>query len=120
MLRKLITAFVRFLSFDTKLASRKEQRFKLIDFDDRAAAALAARQSGIAAIVRGGKGYKWLIFTCPCGCNQQIALNLMLSHSPHWKVEAQTRSIFSVHPSVDATQCGAHFWLRDGKVIWCE
>lgn len=120
MLRNLFTALVRLLGFDTKLARPKEQRFKLLEFDDRTAATLAARQLGIAAIVRGGSGYKWLLFTCPCGCNQKIALNLMLSHSPHWKVEVQTPSRFSVHPSVDATQCGAHFWLRDGKVIWCE
>ena len=120
MLRNIFAALTRLLGFDTKLTSRNEQRFKLVEFDDRTAATLAARQFGIAAIVRGGRGYKWLLFTCPCGCNQQIALNLMQSHTPHWELTIRTPTIFTVYPSVDFSQCGAHFWLRDGKVIWCE
>ncbi|WP_425265716.1 DUF6527 family protein [Acidovorax radicis] len=44
----------------------------------------------------------------------------MSSHSPRWEVKILSKTSFSVHPSVDATSCGAHFWLRNGRVIWCQ
>jgi len=94
--------------------------FTIRSFDDRSAAAAAARQDGVAALVGSGNKHKWLLMKCPCGCGQQIALNLMQSHSPRWRVSMRSPNSFSVHPSVDATSCGAHFWLRDGHVIWCQ
>ena len=123
MLRDLLRAIARFFGFDTAKPTardRSEKTYTIAAFDDRSAAAAAARQPGVAAIVRGGSGYKWILFSCPCGCDQQIALNLMQSHSPRWRVDVRSPDSFTVHPSVDATNCGAHFWLRDGRVIWSE
>ena len=120
MVRNLISVLARFFGIHSKTGRRREQKFKLMECTDRASAASAAKQQGVASIIRNGKAHKWLLFTCPCGCNQQIALNLMQSHTPHWEVEIRTANSFTVYPSVDATKSGAHFWLRDGKVIWCE
>lgn len=60
---------------------------------------------------------KWLLFTCPCGCQQQVRLNLMERFSPRWRI-VRTEQGLTVHPSVDMTTCGAHFWLRDSAVVW--
>ena len=123
MLKRLLQTIIRWFGFgraskpDTKHLG---QKFVLQTFEDRSAATAAAKRTGIAALVRGGDKDKWLLMLCPCGCGQQIALNLMPSHSPQWKVSIYSPQRFSIHPSVDATSCGAHFWLRDGRVIWCQ
>ena len=61
---------------------------------------------------------KWLRFLCPCGCGQIMALNLMRSHSPHWDVTDHGDGTVSVTPSVHATKCGSHYWLRRNRVDW--
>jgi hypothetical protein len=123
MLRKILLTVIRFLGFapkDPEVAARQIAEYSLKTFDDRLDAREAAKQTGVAALVSPGGKQKWLIFKCPCGCGQEVALNLMSAHFPHWRVDVHTSQLFNVHPSVDATSCGAHFWLRDGRVSWCE
>jgi hypothetical protein len=123
MFRRFFLAIVRFLGLASNAPDvpvRQIAQFSLKTFDDRLVAREAAKQTGVAALVNPGGRQKWLIFKCPCGCGQEIALNLMSTHFPHWRVDVRTSQLFNVHPSVDATSCGAHFWLRDGRVSWCE
>ncbi|WP_431513340.1 DUF6527 family protein [Variovorax sp. DAIF25] len=96
----------------------REQRFRLQVFEERARAVASGRSNKVVALFRSGGANKWCFFVCPCGCGQQVALNLMKGHQPSWRVvsEEQGPSIF---PSVDSTTCGAHFLVRDGRVIWC-
>jgi hypothetical protein len=61
---------------------------------------------------------KWLRFSCPCRCGAVIALNLMKSHSPCWTVEVHADGTLTLHPSVDATTCGSHFWIRRNRIHW--
>lgn len=120
MFGRLLRAIADLFGFGAQPAKTIERTYTLRSFDDRSAASAAAQQDGIAALVRSVDRNKWLLLKCPCGCDQQIALNLMQRHTPRWRVEIRSRSRFSVHPSVDSTSCGAHFWLRDGRVIWCR
>jgi hypothetical protein len=123
MFDRLINAISRFFGFSGSQKSvgrRHVQRYTLKIFEDRSTAAEAAKSGGVATLVRSGEGYKWILFTCPCGCDQQIALNLMRSHFPRWEVEVHSTKSFTLHPSVDSTTCGAHFWVRNGQVIWCD
>ncbi|MGH7207128.1 MAG: DUF6527 family protein [Nitrospiraceae bacterium] len=123
MLRRILDIIAGWFGFESSASSNPDllcQKFVLQAFEDRSTAAAAAQQAGVAALVRGGGREKWLLMQCPCGCGQQIALNLMQSHSPRWRVSVQSANHFSIHPSVDATSCGAHFWLRDGRVIWTQ
>lgn len=120
MFRRLLRAIADLFEFEAQPAKTSERTYTLRPFDDRSTAAAAAQQDGVAALVRSADRSKWLLLKCPCGCDQQIALNLMQSHTPRWRVEMRSRSRFSVHPSVDSTSCGAHFLLRDGRVIWCQ
>ncbi|MHB1401825.1 MAG: DUF6527 family protein [Thiobacillus sp.] len=123
MIGQLLQSLAQLFGFRAappKQLQRKDLLYVVELFDDRAAASVAAKRTGVAALVRGDRGYKWMLFTCPCGCQQQIALNMMQSHAPRWRVDVRSRNLFTVHPSVDSTTCGAHFWLRDGRVTWCE
>lgn len=61
---------------------------------------------------------KWLRFACPCSCGDVLALNLMRSRSPHWTVQQHDDGTLTVHPSVDSTTCGAHFWIRRNRIQW--
>lgn len=70
-------------------------------------------------LVGSAPKYKWLRFLCPCGCGDELALNLMTSHYPHWSLSFEDIHTISIHPSVDSTRCGAHFWLKGNVVTWC-
>lgn len=61
---------------------------------------------------------KWLRFLCPCRCGETLALNLMPSHTPRWTVDLNKDQTITVYPSVDATQCRSHFWIRHNRVDW--
>lgn len=87
---------------------------------DRDSAMQAARSGGVLAVVGTSGKLKWAFLKCPCGCGEILPLNLMRSHWPHWRVTQRPDGAVSLHPSVDATSCGSHFFLRNGRVIWCD
>jgi hypothetical protein len=93
-------------------------RYRLQVFETRSQAMTAARSNAIVALLRSGGADKWCFLTCPCGCSQQMALNLMKTHHPAWRV-VRTPHGPSIFPSVDSTTCGAHFVIREGRIIWC-
>ena len=72
----------------------------------------------VVALVGTADNLKWARLRCPCGCGEILALNLMAGHSPRWTVTTLREGTISIHPSVDATKCGAHFWIRDGRITW--
>lgn len=123
MIRNLFLSILQFLGYAQDAPQVTRQRiakYSIESFESRSAAREAAQQDGVAALVSAADKHKWLILRCPCGCGQEIALNLMGSHLPRWRVDVKSPRKFSVHPSVDATSCGAHFWLRNGQVNWCD
>lgn len=84
---------------------------------------LAAEPNGPASkelmVVTGGRKPKWLRFLCPCGCRDQLALNLMRTSVPNWMATFHRDGTVSVMPSVVSTRCGSHFWIRRNRVVWC-
>lgn len=120
MLQGFFNAISRFFGGLFNKVSARQPSYSLKIFEERRLAAAAAKAPSVAAMVRSGNMNKWLLFMCPCGCSQQIALNLMEGHTPRWRVDIHSPTSFSVHPSVDATSCGAHFLLRNGVVIWAD
>lgn len=68
------------------------------------------------------EGKDWCIgMHCPCGCGQRLELLVLGGVKPRWDYHANARGHVTLHPSVWlATGCRSHFWLRNGKVIWCE
>ncbi|MCK1409936.1 DUF6527 family protein [Bradyrhizobium sp. 76] len=73
---------------------------------------------GLALYIVGDPA-KWAILQCPCGCGDTIDVNLMRSRNPVWQFSVVNGKP-SFHPSlwVPAERCGAHFWIRYGKIIW--
>lgn len=70
-------------------------------------------------VVRRNRSDRWLIMTCPCGCGDRIEVNLMRSHTPHWKLRRHKDSV-SLWPSlwVSDDRCGSHFRLVSNRVLW--
>ena len=58
---------------------------------------------------------------CPCGCGQTLELMVIREAAPRWDLSIKAGSLPSLTPSVwRQTGCRSHFWLRDGRVDWCE
>jgi hypothetical protein len=112
-LRNLIDALRRWL-----FGARRRDRFASVVLMDATANASKELGQGKLVLVGSEEKQKWLRFECPCGCREILALNLMKSHTPHWTVTRHDDGTVSVHPSVDATTCGSHFWIRRNDIQW--
>ena len=58
---------------------------------------------------------------CPCGCGETIELLVVPEAQSSWSFSIDYRGRPSLSPSVwRRTGCRSHFWLREGRVIWCD
>lgn len=58
---------------------------------------------------------------CPCGCGDRLAVVLLKGVKPRWDVHISSKGHPSLHPSIwRSSGCRSHFWLRDGRIIWCS
>jgi hypothetical protein len=58
---------------------------------------------------------------CPCNCGDLIQLTLGTKGKPRWQVNLNNKKQPTVKPSVHRkVNCKSHFFLKDGKVIWCD
>jgi len=58
---------------------------------------------------------------CPCGCGRTLHMNLLPDERPCWTVTIHADGTSSLHPSVwRQKDCGSHFWLREGRIIWAK
>jgi hypothetical protein len=58
---------------------------------------------------------------CPCGCSSAIELLVVPEAKPRWDLAIDARGRPSLSPSVwRKTGCRSHFWLRAGRVRWCD
>lgn len=105
--------------FPQKVNKRKS-RFSAILRVSSLSLAEADLKKGALILIGTDEKYKWLRFICPCGCGEELALNLMKSHRPCWTVTSNDDATINVSPSVDATKCGAHFWIRRNTIEWCD
>lgn len=63
----------------------------------------------------------WALFKCPCGCGYVITLPLQKPHNPKWRLYKLESKRPTLYPSVWQNKgCHSHFWIEDGKVIWCK
>lgn len=95
-------------------------RFSAITFQEKAPRnhEITPRQF---ILVQPGSKPKWVLFRCPCECDQVITLSLQPIHDPHWRISSDHNRSPTLHPSVwQNTPCHSHFWLRDGRIFWCE
>jgi len=58
---------------------------------------------------------------CPCGCGQRLEMMLLKEVRPRWDVSLDRRGHVTLHPSVWVREgCRSHFWVRAGKIVWCD
>ncbi len=67
-------------------------------------------------------GDNWSVgFLCPCGCGQRLELMVLKGVRPRWDVATDDQGRPTLHPSVWLRAgCRSHFWVRRGKILWCE
>ncbi|WP_246622445.1 DUF6527 family protein [Rhizobium laguerreae] len=58
---------------------------------------------------------------CPCGCGDMIELMILRGARPRWDISIDKAGHPSLHPSVwRKSGCRSHFWVREGRILWCE
>ena len=67
-------------------------------------------------------GEDWAIaFLCPCGCMDRLELALIPEVKPNWTLKLDTENHPTLSPSIwRKTGCLAHFWVKEGKIVWCD
>ena len=67
-------------------------------------------------------GEDWCVgFRCPCGCRRAIELLVIPEAKPRWDIKVDEDGAPSLTPSVWLKAgCKSHFWLKRGRVVWCE
>lgn len=58
---------------------------------------------------------------CPCGCGYTIELPIIKEAKPRWDLNINLQNQISLYPSVFLKKgCKSHFWVKNGKIIWCS
>lgn len=58
---------------------------------------------------------------CPCGCGTTIELLVIQEAKPRWDITIDNKQRPTLMPSVwKKTGCRSHFFVRRGRVVWCE
>ena len=67
-------------------------------------------------------GEDWCVgMRCPCGCGDVIELLVIDEAKPRWDISADQKGRPSLYPSVwRKTGCQSHFWVRRGRIEWCD
>ncbi len=80
-----------------------------------------ALRAGACYLVGEGE-HRWFgAFVCPCGCGEEVVLNLLPDMRPRWRVEIHDDDTVTVHPSINRhVGCGSHFFIRRGRLQWCR
>ena len=82
----------------------------------RAEASGLLRAPGDVVIIQRGIP-RWLLMKCPCGCNEDLPVNLDGRAGPAWRYYPNNISGMSVYPSVwRDTGCQSHFIIRRGII----
>lgn len=68
------------------------------------------------------EGEPWYTsFICPCGCKSVLNMNLLPDESPLWQVCDHNDGTVTIKPSIfRKIGCKSHFWLRHGRIDWCN
>jgi hypothetical protein len=67
-------------------------------------------------------GIAWsAIMACPCRCGAVLHMNLIPDAKPVWRLDQRPDGVPSLTPSVWRMEgCRSHFFLRDGRIEWCD
>jgi len=102
-------------SFKTRLAPRRSLNILAGD-------TLPDRLPRRDLILMCDDGEDWSVgLLCPCGCGHRLEMMVLDGVRPRWDVTIDKQGYPTLHPSVSLlTGCRSHFWVRQGKIVWCE
>ena len=77
---------------------------------------------GVIYVVAEGRVETQASMACPRRrCGDTLNMNLLPDDHPQSKLKVGDDGRPSLSPSVwRKHDCGCHFWLRDGRIDWCE
>src|SRR5690349_12185968 len=77
------------------------------------------RAPGDAVLVERGKP-RLLIIRCPCGCGDDLLVNLDRRAGKAWYVYRNSKGL-TLYPSYWRDDgCGSHFIVWDSHIYWCR
>ena len=86
--------------------------------ENRDAVAPLLSKSGDAVIVERGKP-RMLVIRCPCGCQDDLLINLDSRVGPAWRYYLNRYGL-TLFPSYwRDTACGSHFIVWNNHIYWC-
>jgi len=84
---------------------------------NRAEAAGILRSPGEGVLIERGRP-RWLLLACPCGCGEEIPINLDKQAGKAWRLYRDERHGISLYPSVwRDTHCGSHFIIWRDRIL---
>ncbi len=87
--------------------------------DVRDAALAMLREPGDGALVVRGRP-RWFILKCPCGCGDDISINLDSRTGPAWRYY-QDKHGFTLFPSIwRESGCRSHFIIWANRILWFD
>jgi hypothetical protein len=96
---------------------KKEKRFRYLLADD-----IPPEIKPYKIYLVSNQEYQWqMMMLCPCGCKTILYLSLLKESKPNWTYTISNKNRISIHPSIHRkTDCKSHFYIRQGKVSWCD
>lgn len=93
------------------------RRLVVVDGDS-----LPLRMPRCDLVLARDEGEDWCVgMRCPCGCGDTIELLVIREATPRWDIAVNDDGRPSLSPSVwRQTGCRSHFWVRHGRVYWCD
>lgn len=72
--------------------------------------------------ILGENGHLWkAAMMCPCGCKEILQMSLHQEGRPRWTFTYNQDKTGTLHPSVwRKVGCKSHFFIRKGRIHWCE
>lgn len=85
--------------------------------ESRADAAGQLVSAGDAVLIERGTP-RWLLLKCPCGCGDEIPINLDVRAGKAWRIYRNGKDGTTLYPSVwRDTGCGSHFILWRDRIL---
>lgn len=115
MIRKLFNTFLCWFTKYFKKDARVDYIVKDVEFSPKKI------EGKIVYVIKDGLEPDSLLFKCPCGCDEDIFLNLLTDMRPVWAFNVNSEGLITISPSIwRHVGCRSHFFIRKSVVVWAR